>query len=220
MNALSSAGVTVADQLFATLDATTRQIDLGTRRDILLTDTVGFIRHLPHHLVASFHATLEETIEADLILHVVDVSHTAYRQQMATVDEVLSELGCIDTSTLVVFNKIDQLEDQSCLDLIRSRYPMSVAASALTGVGIETVKARIVALAEDMDREEVLFLPLDATKLLAQVHRDGRIIEEIFEDSRIQVRVRMDRAKLSRLQREIADALARAQDRPGAGEQD
>ncbi|KPJ52608.1 hypothetical protein AMJ39_07425 [candidate division TA06 bacterium DG_24] len=220
MNALSSAGVTVADQLFATLDATTRQIDLGTRRDILLTDTVGFIRHLPHHLVASFHATLEETIEADLILHVVDVSHTAYRQQMATVDEVLSELGCIDTSTLVVFNKIDQLEDQSCLDLIRSRYPMSVAASALTGVGIETVKARIVALAEDMDREEVLFLPLDATKLLAQVHRDGRIIEEIFEDSRIQVRVRMDRAKLSRLQREIADAWARAQDRPGAGEQD
>ncbi|KPK69505.1 hypothetical protein AMJ82_05310 [candidate division TA06 bacterium SM23_40] len=220
MNALSSAGVTVADQLFATLDATTRQIDLGTRRDILLTDTVGFIRHLPHHLVASFHATLEETIEADLILHVVDVSHTAYRQQMATVDEVLSELGCIDTSTLVVFNKIDRLEDQSCLDLIRSRYPMSVAASALTGVGIETVKARIVALAEDMDREEVLFLPLDATKLLAQVHRDGRIIEEIFEDSRIQVRVRMDRAKLSRLQREIADAWARAQDRPGAGEQD
>lgn len=210
MNALSSADVTVADQLFATLDATTRQVDFGTRRDILLTDTVGFIRSLPHHLVASFHATLEETIEADLILHVVDVSHPTYRQQMTIVEQVLTELGCGEKPTLVVFNKIDQLEDTAFLDMLHSRYAVSVAASALTGVGIETLKARIIALAEDMDREEVLFLPLDATKLLAELHRNARVLEESFGDSRIQVRVRMDRAKLRRVQRQIADAWARS----------
>jgi GTP-binding protein HflX len=210
MNALSSADVTVADQLFATLDATTRQVDFGTRRDILLTDTVGFIRNLPHHLVASFHATLEETIEADLILHVVDVSHPAYRQQMTTVEQVLTELGCGEKPKLVVFNKIDQLEDEGPLDMLHSRYPVSAAVSALAGVGIETLKARIVALAEEMDREEVLFLPLDATKLLAELHRDAKVLEESFGNSRIQVRVRMDRAGLRRVQRQIAEAWARS----------
>src|SRR5438093_13517595 len=102
-----SSDIFMEDRLFATLDPLTREVDLGENAHVLLTDTVGFIRKLPHHLVASFRATLEETRDADLLLHVVDASHPAWEEQRIVVDQVLKELGLADQPTLLVFNKMD-----------------------------------------------------------------------------------------------------------------
>ncbi|MDE2700836.1 MAG: GTPase HflX, partial [Gemmatimonadota bacterium] len=137
MRALSGADVLIEDRLFATLDSTTRRVSLGYNRDILLSDTVGFIKKLPHHLIASFHSTLEEAIEADLLLHVVDVSHPACEEHIATVIEVLGELDVADRPTMMVFNKNDLLDDRARRKYLKATYPDAVWLSAETGDGLE-----------------------------------------------------------------------------------
>ncbi|RMF59710.1 MAG: GTPase HflX, partial [Calditrichaeota bacterium] len=131
MNLLTGSEVLVEDQLFATLDSTVRRIDLIPNVDVLLSDTVGFIRKLPHQLVASFKSTLDEVAEADLLLHVVDVSHPLYQEQIQTVNEVIREIGAGDTPMLMVFNKIDLLKEKSLLTGIKKQYPEGVFISAL-----------------------------------------------------------------------------------------
>ncbi len=140
-NALTRARVFVEDRLFATLDATTRQLVSPTRQVVLLTDTVGFIRKLPHHLVASFHSTLVEAIEADLLLHVVDASDPDFRRQIAAVDEVLEEILETPRPTTLVFNKIDRLGDPTVVEGLRVEYPDSFAVSARTGEGLDPLRA-------------------------------------------------------------------------------
>ena len=140
MRALSGADVFIENRLFATLDSTTRKVSLGYNRDILLSDTVGFIKKLPHHLIASFRSTLEEAIEADLLLHVIDASHPAFLEQIATVNEVLAELGVADNPIKMVFNKIDLLENTSLKEMLEMDYPDSIWLSAHTGDGIEDLK--------------------------------------------------------------------------------
>ena len=140
-NALTRAQVFVEDRLFATLDATTRQLVSPTRQVVLLTDTVGFIRKLPHHLVASFHSTLVEAIEADLLLHVVDASEPNFRRQIESVDEVLEEILPAPRPTTLVFNKIDRVADEAALPGLRVEYPGSFLISARTGEGLEALRA-------------------------------------------------------------------------------
>ena len=146
MNALTDANVVAADKLFATLDTRTRRRQLPSWGPVLLSDTVGFIRDLPHHLIASFKATLEETRQADLLLHVADASSPAVAQQISSVYGVLTELGMHEKDTLLLLNKIDQLESRSCLDSLLARYPGAIAISARTGEGFDQL-ADVVSVA-------------------------------------------------------------------------
>src|SRR5438445_2594766 len=156
MNALTGAGVYVEDKLFSTLDTRTRQWHLKDWGRVLLSDTVGFIRNLPHHLVASFKSTLEEARQARLLLHVVDASNTAAEEQIKAVNGVLKEIGCGDKPTLLVFNKTDQVRDRSDLDILSKQHPRAVAVSALSGQGLEDLKEAVMsALSADFADAEI-----------------------------------------------------------------
>ncbi len=154
-NALTRAEVFVENRLFATLDATTRQMVSADRTVALLTDTVGFIRKLPHHLVASFHSTLAEAIEADLLLHVVDVADPDYARQIRAVEDVLD--GLLDTPrpTQLVFNKIDLVKDADALAGVRARHPGAALVSALDGEGLDVLRAQLWGLAAERRRASV-----------------------------------------------------------------
>lgn len=137
MNALTGADVYIANKLFATLDTKTRKWKVPRWGDVLLSDTVGFIRDLPHHLVASFKSTLAEARHADLLLHVVDVSHPQAQQHIETVNQVLSELNVDASESILVLNKVDAAPDRALVDIMRARYPNSVSVSAKEKIGLE-----------------------------------------------------------------------------------
>ncbi len=143
MNALTDADVYVADQLFATLETRTRRWKLQHFGEVLLSDTVGFVRDLPHHLVASFKSTLEETRNAELLLHVVDAGDPLALQHLETVNEVLSEVGAGDIPRLIVLNKIDTLEDPSQIEAFRTRYHQAIAVSAFSGKGLQQLNQEV-----------------------------------------------------------------------------
>jgi GTP-binding protein HflX len=195
MRALSGAQVLVADQLFATLDSTTRAVQLDQRRKILLTDTVGFIRRLPHHLFASFHATLEEALQADLLLHVVDMSHPHYEQQKTTVDGVLRELGLEDKPTLLVYNKIDRVDADEEEQLARhyAQQAGAVAVSALSGVGLNLLREKILFYSQEEEVTVDLHIPQQEGRLLSQLHHQGEVLTQDFADDQVHLRVRLDR---------------------------
>jgi GTP-binding protein HflX len=156
MNRLTGAGVYVEDQLFSTLDTRTRQWHLKDWGRVLLSDTVGFIRDLPHHLVASFKATLEEARQARLLLHVVDASHPAAEEHIAAVNKVLREIGCDTKPTILVLNKVDRIGDPSVLDVLARNHPRSIAISAAQGRGLEALgDAVIESLSQDFVDAEV-----------------------------------------------------------------
>ena len=197
MRALSGSDVLVQDQLFATLDSTPRAVDIDQRHKILLTDTVGFIRRLPHHLVASFRATLEETIEADLLLHVVDLSHPHYDHQMETVQSVLNDLGVEDRPTLTVFNKIDQIGEGDEVEVhIRAAADQAdrVAISAHTGDGLEVLRDKILARCQEHEVTLDLRIPQAEGRLLSQLHEQGEILEQSYDAEDAHLRVRLGRA--------------------------
>ena len=144
MNLLTGAGVLVADQLFATLDTRTRRWRLGEGQEALLSDTVGFISHLPHHLIASFRATLEEVIHADLLLHVADAASDRVIQQIQAVHDVLDELGCRQTDQLLLLNKIDRINDPTIRTVLAERFPRAFFVSAATGQHADQVVAAVL----------------------------------------------------------------------------
>jgi GTPase len=195
-------GVYVQNQLFATLDPLTREVDLGENAHVLVTDTVGFIRKLPHHLVASFRATLEETKEADVLLHIVDASHPAWDEQQHVVEQVLEELGAVDRPTVLVFNKIDLLEHDALLafqERARERAPDAIFVSTVTEDGTEPLR-RVLAQAMRA-RRPLTEIELHASdgKLLAEIHRLGEVIEQRTDGERLLLRARVDGALAGRL---------------------
>jgi GTPase len=195
-------GVYVQNQLFATLDPLTREVDLGENAHVLVTDTVGFIRKLPHHLVASFRATLEETKEADVLLHVVDASHPAWSEQQQVVEKVLEELGAADRPTVLVFNKIDLLGDEAVLafqERVRERSPDAIFVSTVAEDGTEPLR-RVLAQAMRV-RRPLTDIELHASdgKLLAEIHRLGEVIEQRTDGERLLLRARVDNALAGRL---------------------
>jgi len=180
LNRLTGAGVLAKDILFATLDPTTRRLRLPTNQNILLTDTVGFIKKLPHGLVESFKATLEEVVQADLLLHVVDVSHPQVDEQIAAVNSVLGELGAGDKPTMMVFNKVDQLQQPGTLTRLHELYPNSVAISARTGKGVDELLAEISTQIRP-EREFVeLRIPHEEAALIARLHKVGQVLERKY----------------------------------------
>ncbi|MBM4456562.1 MAG: GTPase HflX [Chloroflexi bacterium] len=178
LNALSGANVYAADQLFATLDPTTRRIALPGGREVLVTDTVGFIQKLPTTLVAAFRATLEEITEADLLLHLVDITHANAEQQVITVMEVLSDLGATEQPIVTALNKIDRLPDAEAACTQLDGLPNTVPISALTGQGVSELLARVEeVLTEELMAVEAV-LPYARGDLLALFHRRGVITRE------------------------------------------
>jgi len=202
-----SADIFVEDRLFATLDPLTRDINVGENQKVLLTDTVGFIRKLPHHLVASFRATLEEVGEADLLLHVIDASHPTWEEQRIVVDEVLADLKVNDTPVVHVFNKIDALsaEDVAALrERMDNLLPGSLFVSALATNGMEPLRESLLASVRNQRPLVKLRLPAAKGKLIAEIHRDGEVVSASNDETTgdVVMTARVDSALLGRLERE------------------
>jgi GTP-binding protein HflX len=201
-----SAEVVVEDRLFATLDPLTREVDIGSGQGgrVLLTDTVGFIRKLPHHLIASFRATLEEVNEADLLLHVIDASHPAWEEQRVVVEEVLADLGVGPVPLCHVFNKMDRLSEPDAAALVervRNLMPDSVFVSAVAADGLDAVRARLVSAVHAARPLAVVRLPADAGKLLAELYREAEVVAVGSDGPAVVVRARLDETVAGRLRR-------------------
>ena len=180
LNALADEELLAEDRLFATLDATTRTVQLDSNKEVLMSDTVGFIRKLPHRLIESFKSTLDEVRESDVLIHVVDVTHRNYEEQMQVVSETLGDLDARDKPTLVAFNKIDALEDRTLLRRLRRDHPDAVFVSALRGIGLETLKEDLLALIEQDYVERVAYIPVSEPEAIAQVHELADVVEEEY----------------------------------------
>ena len=180
LNALTGSDVLAKDILFATLDPTTRRLKLPTNQNVLLTDTVGFIKKLPHGLVEAFKATLEEVVRADLLLHVVDVSHPQAEEQIAAVDAVLKEIGADEKSTLMIFNKMDQLDGNGALNRLQEKFPHAVAISATTGKGIPALLAEIGTQLRPTREFLELRIPHEQSAAIARLHKVGQVIERRY----------------------------------------
>jgi GTP-binding protein HflX len=200
LNAVTGAGVGVGDRLFHTLDPTTRAYEHGGRR-YLLTDTVGFIRKLPHQLVDAFKATLEETVLADLILHVVDASEDAISRAaaMSAVDEVLEEIGAGGTPRLIVFNKLDLLDEEERRDLLVGSREV-VGVSAASGEGIEELLDAVERSFEMTLRPMELLFPYDDGKSLSELHAVAGQVERKERDDGVLVHARVPRALAHRFE--------------------
>jgi GTP-binding protein HflX len=177
LNLMTGADVLAVDKLFATLDPTTRSFTLPNNQRVLLTDTVGFLRKLPHTLIESFKATLEEVSEADLLIHVVDLGHPRVDEHMRAVDNVLNELGAFGKQTLIVFNKIDILENRNLAETYRRRFPGSVAISARTGQGIDQFVEVLQSALGAWRLRSRFRVPLSESNLIAEVHRVGHVLD-------------------------------------------
>ncbi|PSQ94615.1 MAG: GTPase HflX [Bacteroidetes bacterium SW_11_64_17] len=180
LNALADEDLMAEDQLFATLDATTRTVELDSNKEVLMSDTVGFIRKLPHRLIESFKSTLDEVRESDVLIHMVDVTHPNYDEQMQVVAETLGDLDARDKPTLVVFNKIDALEDRTLLRRLRRNHPDAVFISALRGIGLEPLKEDLLALIEQDYVERVAYIPVSEPEAIARVHQLADVVDEDY----------------------------------------
>jgi GTP-binding protein HflX len=191
MRRVTGADVLVEDKLFSTLDTKTHAWMLRDGMKVLISDTVGFIRSLPDNLVASFHATLEEVIYADLLLHIVDASHPCASGHIEAVDKVLDHLGCHDKDRLLVFNKMDKIEDRIEYEMLRAKHPGALEISAATGNGMEeldeTVSVRLGGRQVEVDLE----VSAGDGKLLAFLSQNGRILERTLSDETWRIRARM-----------------------------
>jgi GTP-binding protein HflX len=200
MNALTGAGVYVADKLFATLDTRTRRWQLPNWGPVLLSDTVGFIRDLPHHLIASFKATLEEARQADLLLHVADASNPAVCDQIAAVSAVLKELGLESRDSLLVINKIDRLCSTLSLGALLNRFPNAVPISAKQGLNFEQLAYAVSdALSRtfcDLDIET----GVDNGRLMAYLAAHGEVLSKQFHGERVIVHCRLPQKHVGRIQ--------------------
>ncbi|QDV69866.1 GTPase HflX [Rosistilla carotiformis] len=201
MNALTGAGVEAADKLFATLDTRTRRWQLIGWGPVLLSDTVGFIRDLPHRLIASFKATLEEARQAELLLHVADASNPAVLDQIHAVYKVLEEIGIEEKDTLLVLNKIDAIESRQLLERFMDRYPNALTCSAKAGVGLKELS---LAVGDALSREFLdLHVDIDPAngKLQAYLSAKGEVLSREMTNEVITVHCRMPRKTLGEIRR-------------------
>lgn len=181
LNALTGAAALAEDKLFATLDPTTRRLRLPTNQNILLTDTVGFIRKLPHRLVEAFKATLEEVVEADLLLHVVDLSHPQAEEQIVAVNDVLREIGAGAKSTIMVFNKQDKVGARERFHYFQERYPNAVGVSGKTREGVPELLGELGTQIKPERELLDLSIPHENSSVIARLHSIGQVLERDYE---------------------------------------
>lgn len=200
MNALTGADVYVADKLFATLDTRTRKWPVAGWGDVLLSDTVGFVRDLPHQLVASFKSTLEEARQADLLLHVVDASNPEAEEQAETVEKVLEEIGVEIRNFVLVLNKSDAVKDREIVDVLRAKYACSVTVSAVTGEGLDQLAAIVAERLGNGFVDVEVETSAGNGKLFAFLAEHSEILDRQYTDSRVTLTCRLPRPLLWRIQ--------------------
>ena len=202
-NALTGANVYIQDQLFATLDTTIRQLDLGGHQPALLSDTVGFIRKLPHNLVASFRSTLKEVLESDLVLIVLDASSPILTEHVDTIRDVLKELGADQIAEISVLNKIDLVTDENLFKMIQRQFPDAVAVSGLQHLRLDSLRSRILSVMEN-DHETVdLRIPYEKGKMIALVQDGVEVLERAYDDQGIRLKVRGNKDRIERILKRI-----------------
>lgn len=205
MNALTDSEVLAQDKLFATLDTRTRRWHLPKWGPVLLSDTVGFIRDLPHSLIASFKATLEETRQADLLVHVADASNPKVIEQIASVYDVLKEIGIEEKDTLLVLNKADQVEDFSTLSGLKNRYVNAVCISAKTGEGFEELHRVVSDALSRSFRDVDIRMSHGEGKILAFLAAHGEVVSTRYSDEHVAVHCRLPQKYLGRIEHEAIE---------------
>jgi GTP-binding protein HflX len=208
LNSLTDAGVFAEDKLFATLDPTTRQVELTNGSRFLLTDTVGFIQKLPHHLVAAFRSTLEEVLEADLLLHVVDASHPQAAEQMVAVYEILTQLHAQQLPTLVVFNKMDLPESAESLAVLGHGSPEHIAVSAKKKIGLDHLLQKVDETLRGDHQRIQLDLPFGQEKILAVIRHYGKLESEEYSPEGIRVSAVLPKAWAEKIKHSLGKGAA------------
>ncbi len=199
LNRLTNSDVPAEDKLFATLDPTTRKLELAGNKEVLISDTVGFINKIPHHVIAAFRATLEEVVEADVLLHVVDISHPGMERQMETVLGLLAELGVTEKPMITVFNKMDKVKNGELVARLRLKIPDSVFISALTGAGIDDL-INLLSVTVPVSRlRETYMVPYASTSVAALLHEKGEVIEEQYLPEYILITADVDEQTAARV---------------------
>jgi GTP-binding protein HflX len=184
-NLLTRSNVFAEDKLFATLDSTTRALEIDETHKILISDTVGFIRKLPAHLVASFKSTLNEVRDADIILHVIDISHPYYEDHIKVVDETLKEFGSLEKRVIKVFNKVDLISDKSLIEFVKNSYKGSVLISASKGINISSLKSMLLNILNENVIEEQIELSLLENKKASLIHSYAEVLKTEYDDNKI-----------------------------------
>jgi GTP-binding protein HflX len=203
-NLLTNADVFAEDKLFATLDSTTRTLDSSKKEKLLISDTVGFIRKLPPHLVASFKSTLNEVRDADIILHVIDISHPYFEDQVAVVENTLKELRCENKTQIKVFNKVDILNDRHRIPYVKNKYPDSVIISAKRGINITQLRDKLLEITGSAYIEENIDLNLNESKKAAKIHALAEVLSTEYDDEMIHIKYRTNRENSEKIKKIVS----------------
>lgn len=204
LNTLTNSDIYAQDQLFATLDPTTRQLELPNKQQAILTDTVGFIQRLPHQLVAAFQSTLEEVVEADVLLHVIDVSHELYKEQENAVYHVLEELGAKDKTIITVYNKIDKLPEGSALAERLAKEENSICISAKARLNLDGLLALIAENLKLKSVEESFLVPYSDSAAVSRLHEAGTVLEQEYLAEGTLLKVRMDAEQVQEFEKYLS----------------
>lgn len=203
-NLLTNADVFAEDKLFATLDSTTRTLDSGKKEKLLISDTVGFIRKLPPHLVASFKSTLNEVRDADIILHVIDISHPYFEDQITVVENTLKDLRSENKTQIKVFNKVDILNDRHRIPYVKNKYPDSVIISAQRGINISQLKDKLLEITGSAYIEENIDLNLNESKKAAKIHALAEVLSTEYDDEMIHIKYRTNRENSEKIKKMVS----------------
>lgn len=201
LNLLTDSDVLAEDKLFATLDSTTRSFELEKNKKIMISDTVGFIRKLPHNLIESFKSTLHVVSDADVILHVVDLSHPFYEDHIKVVQDTLKELGCEKKTQLIVFNKVDAVEDKSQIDFVSNKYPGSIVISAHRGINIGQLRKKLVDIYEENFAEHTIRINIEDGKAVSQIHSIAEVLSTVYEEDYVEIKYRADKENLNKIKK-------------------
>lgn len=206
INLLTGAGVLAENKLFATLDSTTRSFEIEQDKKILVSDTVGFIRKLPPHLVASFKSTLNVVRDADVILHVIDVSHPSFEDHIEVVDETLKDLNAEKKIQIKIFNKVDAIENKNMIDYVLNKFDNAILISAQKGINIGLLRQKLLDIYERNFVEKTIELDVAQTKLLSQIHDLADVLSIKYEDGKAFVRYKTGTINESRI-KSLVDAV-------------
>lgn len=204
LNTLSDSKVFVENRLFATLDPTTRLVALDHATSAMVTDTVGFIRKLPHHLVASFKSTLEEVVEADILLHVVDLSHPQMEEQIEVVKNTIADLGAANKTVVYVFNKVDSVEDRTIIKSLQAKYEPSVFISAHRGINILGLKDLLISMIHSSFTEMTFTVTNSDYKTISLLHDLTEITEQKYDENNIIITAKVSNKTKDRVEKIIA----------------
>jgi GTPase len=207
INLLTDADVLAENKLFATLDSTTRSFELEKDKKVLISDTVGFIRKLPHNLVASFKSTLNVVKDADIVLHVIDLSHPFYEDHIKIVDETLEELGCSNSIQIKLFNKIDALEDKDRISYVRKKYDNAILISAERRINISEVTNKLLEIYENNYKEKSVVLSSTQGKLISQIHAMADVVSINYVDEEVQIIYKADKASHNKIEKLIENEV-------------